>query len=572
MKLQSGAARIVDALQRSGVRCVFGLPGTQTLELFEALRQRKLRIVVGTNELAAAFMAGGWARATGEPGVLVTISGPGFTWAMTGVAEARLDSIPLVHLVISPPLDPTPRFFRQQELPQTEIARPLYKAIVDADKYADLGNSVFEAIKLAESGEPGPVLVQISSSALALQRNLEAVTPESRAHSESIVGYEGVCTRLHRARRPVLLAGRGTVHHAPALRRLVERMNLPVITTPSARGVIAENHPLNFRFDPFAAKVSDINELLKSADLVVAVGCKLGHSDTSGFELELPAERLIHLYSSTEVVGANYPASLGVVGDVSELLERLLDSDFQRTGWTEEELELWRSRLGAMESVAVEPAIAGTPAGDAKSFFAGLRSALPADTVLVLDSGLHQVLARRYYPVFAPLGLLIPTDLQSMGFAIPTSIGACLALPNRPVVALLGDGGFAMTGLELLTAAREGLPIVVIVFADGAFGQIRLQQMVNYGTTYGVILKNPDFSLLATSVGARYERIGPTDDVEDVVRRSLRTGSLTLIEVGVTDAFPMRRVAATALARQATRRTAGPRFFNFVAKILRKDR
>jgi acetolactate synthase I/II/III large subunit len=125
VKLRSGASRIVEGLQRGGVRCVFGLPGTQTIELFEALRQSNLRTVIATNELSAAFMAGGWARVTGQPGVLVTISGPGFTWALTGIAEARLDSVPLVHIVGSPPPDPIPHRFRQQELPQDVNARPL---------------------------------------------------------------------------------------------------------------------------------------------------------------------------------------------------------------------------------------------------------------------------------------------------------------------------------------------------------------------------------------------------------------------------------------------------------------
>jgi acetolactate synthase-1/2/3 large subunit len=165
----------------------------------------------------------------------------------------------------------------------------------------------------------------------------------------------------------------------------------------------------------------------------------------------------------------------------------------------------------------------------------------------------------------------MPTDLQSMGFAIPTAIGARLALPHRPVVALLGDGGFAMTALELLSATRENVPLTVIVFADGAYGQIRLQQLANYGISHGVMLNNPDFSLLAESMGVNYEAVRDGDDIRAPIRRSLNKSGVTLIEVAVRDAFPIRRVAATALAREMTRRAGGAGLFRFIARVFRRD-
>jgi acetolactate synthase-1/2/3 large subunit len=231
MKRQTAAARIVEALRQGSVRCVFGLPGTQTLELFEALRRSGLRTVVPTNELSAAFMAGGWARVTGVPGVLLTIPGPGFTWALTGLAEARLDSIPLLHITGAPAAAPIGRRFRQQELDQAAIASPMVKGVIEADLHSDPAAAVFQGLLLAGSGEPGPVLLQLSSIMLGQEHIGPALTalPSPVADPEPL---RLVCDRLHRARRPVLFVGQGTNKYSQQLRALVERMNVPLLTTP----------------------------------------------------------------------------------------------------------------------------------------------------------------------------------------------------------------------------------------------------------------------------------------------------------------------------------------------------
>jgi acetolactate synthase-1/2/3 large subunit len=568
MKRQTGASRIVEALQQGNVRCVFGLPGTQTLELFEALRQRGLRTVTATNELAAAFMAGGWARVTGDPGVLLTIPGPGFTWALTGVAEARLDSVPLLHISGAPTDAPHGRRFRQQELDQVAIASPLVKAVIDADQKPDPGVAVFEGLSLARSGEPGPVLMHVSSAVLSREYDGAAPTPSSASVTDTDA-LESVLARVKRARRPILMVGQGTIRYSDRLRALVEKLRSPLITTPSARGVLPENHPFNFGFDPFAGSIRDVNELVESSDLVLAIGCKLGHSGTTGFELNLPADRLVHVDASPEVIGANYPVSLGVVADAGDLLQALLASPPPASAWTNDELERWRTRMSVRAPDSLEPRIAGTPAGDARSFFQSLRRALPPEAVLVLDSGLHQVMARRYYTVLAPCGIIIPTDLQSMGFGIPTAIGARLAAPNRPVVALVGDGGFAMMAMELLSAAREGISLVVIVFVDGAFGQIRMQQLASFGVGHGVSFKNPDFKLIADAVGARHELVGDIEIGAAVVAALGRCG-VTVIEVPVGDTFAIRGNAAFARSREGARRVAGPRVFRLLTRVFRK--
>jgi len=567
VKTQTGAARICEALEKANVRCVFGLPGTQTVELFEALRRSSVRTVVPSNELSAAFMAGGWARVTGEPGVLLTIPGPGFTWALTGVAEARLDSIPLLHISGAPASAPPDKRFRQQELAQAAIATPMVKAVIEPDDDSDLGVALLECLALARSGEPGPVLLQVSSTSLSRERTYAALQPVPLAAINPLA-LESVCARLRDARRPILMMGQGTNKFAESIRTLVDQVRAPLLTTPSARGVLPEDHPLNFGFDPFAASIRDVNELVKSSDLILVVGCKLAHSGTAGFQLELPVDRLVHVDASTDVVGANYRASLGVVADAGDLLRALVASAPARSSWTEDELEAWRVRFAVRTKGSRESRIAGTSAADARGFFEALRRAMPIDAILVLDSGSHQIVARRYYRVLTPRGLITPTNLQSMGFAIPTAIGAKLAEPKRAVVALLGDGGFAMTALELLTAVREKVSLVVIVFVDGAFGQIRMQQLANYGVSYGVALETPDLRLLAESIGARHEMVGD-NDAESVVRCALGHSGVTVIEVRVGDTLAIRRTAAVARARDVTRRLTGPGVLRFAKQLIR---
>jgi acetolactate synthase-1/2/3 large subunit len=517
-------------------------------------------------------MAGGWARVTGDPGVLLTISGPGFTWALTGLAEARLDSVPLLHITGTPAGNPNGRYFRQQELPLASIAAPLVKGVIEADLYSDPGAAVLDGLLLARSGEPGPVLLQVSSATLSNELAHDVPATPSSSTSER-TDLAAVSARVRSARRPVFVVGQVTHRYAQQLRTLVEQLNAPLLTTPSARGVLSENHPLSFGFDPFAGSIRDVNELLESSDLILAIGCKLGHSETDGFELKLPVDRLVHFDASAEVIGANYPASLGLVGDAGDLFTALLSSPHARSAWTDQELKTWRGRVARNTAAAPEPRIAGTHAGDARSFFESLRRALPPEAMLVLDSGLHQILARRYYSVLAPLGLIMPTDLQSMGFAIPTAIGARIAAPDRPVVALLGDGGFAMTALELVSAVREGIDLVVIVFVDGAFGQIRMQQLASYGKGHGVVLQNPDINLLAAAVGARHDLIADGDvSVEAVIRSALQRSGVSVIEVAVGDSFAIRRSAVVARAREGTRRAAGPRVVRFLSKLFRKSR
>ena len=281
-----------------------------------------------------------------------------------------------------------------------------------------------------------------------------------------------------------------------------------------------------------------MNELIASCDLVLALGCKFSHNGAHGFRLKLPKDRLVHVDSSADVLGANYEASMTILADAPWLVRTLLDQQTTSPGraasaWTEEQIDAWKRRAFERYRTNWEPRVRGLDPPTIEEFFAALRRAMPDESCLVLDSGLHQMLARRHFRARSPRSFLLPTDLQAMGFALPAAIGAKIARPERSVVALLGDGGFAISGLELLTAVRERVRLAVIVLNDGRFGLIRKQQLGATKNTYGTELHNPDFRQVAEAAGARYVRMG--DDAEDSLHRAVASHGVTLVEVVLRD-------------------------------------
>lgn len=556
------------SLADAGIDIVFGVPGTQNVALFEGLRRRGLRTVLASHELAAAFMANGYYRATGRVAALATIPGPGFTYALTGLTEARLDSVGLLYLVGKPATSPG-RHFQLQAIDQRAIAAPIVKGSFGLERAEDVSTVLSQAYALTVDGEPGPVMIEIDFAALAAGAASTFVTLDALAPSPA-GGRSELGVLFESAERPLLLLGQGAVASADRLRRMVEVLRIPVLTTPSARGMIPESDPMVLGFDPLRGHTTEMNSFLDRADLIVALGCKLGHNGSAGFELRLPRTKLIHVDSSAAVPGANYEARLPIVGRVEDVLEEM---EKRRTpsAWTVDEVAAIRACVRGPRPDRVEPKIQGSSAMTPERFFHWLRDVLPAETIVVTDSGLHQILTRRYFEVRSARGLVCPSDFQSMGFGLPAAIGAKLAAPERPVVAVVGDGGFLMSGMELLTALREKVPLVTIVFNDGQLNQIRLQQLAGYGHAHAVRLRNPDYGILAESFGMAHLRF------EDMSRadllHALNATTPTLIEVIVGDTMAMRRLSVTTRAKDAARAVLGNGLRTWVkARLLRARR
>jgi acetolactate synthase-1/2/3 large subunit len=291
-----------------------------------------------------------------------------------------------------------------------------------------------------------------------------------------------------------------------------------------------------------------VNELLESADLVVVIGAKLSHNGSYGFSLRLPADRLVRIDASVEVTAGPYGAGAYVQADAPEFLARLahrVESDSVGPRWSAPDIEAWRARFAAAAAQVTEPRLGGhSPA----ALFASVRAALPAEAVVTTDSGLHQYLVRRHLPVLAPRTLLVPADLQSMGFGIPAALGAAVATRRR-TVAVVGDGGFAISGFELATAVHEQLPVTVIVPVDRAFGLIRLQQRRRTGAESGVELPVLDLEHAAAAVGARYG-IVEGDNLDAVLAEAMAPTGVHVVEVPVAPpAGPGARDLAVRSAR-----------------------
>jgi acetolactate synthase I/II/III large subunit len=557
--VKNGAAHLCATLEAHGVAHVFGVPGSQDLALYEALRKSKIRSVLTTNELAAGFMANGYYRASGRIAPLLTIPGPGFTWALTPVAEALQDSVALMHLVGRAP--GSDHRLHLQAIDQRAVATPLVKGAFRIDEPAQIEPELAKAMRLALAGEPGPVLVEWTAHALQGAVPSAATSEPQVQHRTSSADVGQVVARVLRAKYPILLVGQGAIGAASLVRELAESLGAPVFSTASGRGVLPEDHALALGFDGERGNVAVINELVAISDLVLVLGCKLGFSGSLGFQLKLPLERVVRVDTSADILRITYPAETAFVESVEAFLGRVVPQiaagrQTCASAWKKDEIARWARRVRECAVDAPEPIVQGIETGRVADFFSALRKVLPRDGIVCADSGLHQQLLRRHFDVLAPRGLVFPSDYQSMGFGLPAAIGAKFAVPDRPVVAVLGDGGFAMSGMELLTAVRENLRLTVIVFNDGQLGRIRLSQLAAYGRTNSVEVSNPDFEAFALAVGASYALVD--GDPESTLRASVEGRGVTLVELRLGDGAKLRTLRARGLARAAVRKALPP--------------
>ncbi len=554
----TGARVLCDTLERLGTSAVFGLPGSANVHLYDALAASSIRSVVATHELAAAFMANGYARATGAPGTLVAIPGPGLAYALAGLVEARLDSVPLLAIAGKPAASPGRRF-QLQAFDQAAVVAPVVKGVIDVASGADLAAAAARAHALALDGEPGPVLLHVAPGVLSgPAAPARAVAPSDMPVTPT-PAVKAVAERVRRSSRPVLFLGQGAHAASGIAGELARSLGAAVITTTSGRGAVAEDDACVVPVDDPDAGPGLANELLGRADLVLAVGCKLSHNGSFGFALHLPPERLVHVDASAETLGANYRASIELRADARAFLSALaaeLAPDLPRPGWPPGELSELRARAGATPGGYPEPVLRDTAGNSAAAFFDALRSALPRDGILVTDSGHHQMLARRYFVATSPRSLIVPTDFQAMGFGLPAAIGAGVAAPGSPVVALVGDGGLAVSGLELASAVRERIPLTAIVFTDGHYQLIRLQQLGAFGRAHGTALSSLDPAGLASSVGARYELV--TGDPGPVIERAFAHEGVSVLEVALEDGPKLAQLRRRGRAQRAARSVLGP--------------
>lgn len=573
---RNAADSLCECLSRLGVEVVFGVPGTQSLTLYESLRQARFRSVTACSEAGALWMANGYYRATGRPGVAVTIGGPGFALGLPGLAEARNDSAALVHVVCTSDRK-SGKAYPLQDLDLAAVSSAVAKTFRRISSAETLWKEVADAFHESLDGEPGPVVIEFPASvakAEAAPRGPAEESPRAPAVAASSDALNRIVRKLADSRRPVFLIGQGAADVSGDVVRLAESLNAAVVTNCSGHGIVPDSHRMLVCSDFSGWGADLVNELFEAGDCIAVLGCKLSHNGSSGYELVIPAERSIRIDTSQEALDSNYRVGIALRGDLRALVPAILDRvrgpsrDADR--WTEREISAWKNRFAERRRESVpnltRPCAPGVP--DVSGFFERLGAVLGHDAIVVTDCGMHQLLVRRSMPVNRARGFIAPSDFQSVGFGIPAAIGARLGAPSRPVVAIVGDGGLAVTGFELLTAVREGLDLTVIVFCDGYLGQIRTEQLKRYGVDFGTALGTMDIEKFAGSLGARYAEI--RDEISVELGAALRGNGVCVLGLPMKDTPQLRAAVIERSVKNRVRHFPGMRKLRRIARRARE--
>ncbi len=520
-----GGDILIECLKAQGVRCLFGMPGTQNLEIYDSLLrcgEGKIDHYLVRHEYAATQMADGFARSTGEVGVALTVPGPGASNASTGILEAFTDCVPV--LLITGQSDS--RFYGKHPgkmfhgLDQMRFFEPITKYRAIAHTVQQIPTVVANAFRAMRTGRPGPTMLEFPMDVVTADGTPDIPAYVHRSRNPAAPGSDvrTAAGMINRAARPICLVGSAVIHSdaQKELRRLVEKIQAPVVVTRCAKGVLAETHPLAVRgSNGYLAR-----QAMKLADATLAIGCRFTSIDTRNWRLQLP-QPLIQLDEDENEIGSEYPCELGLVGDLKTTLQQLVQEVEECPQRWKQALEAHRAEFAAQRPLPL---------------LSEIRQVLPDDGILSVDVHSIGYSAFDEYPVDRPRTFLYPCVGVALGYAYPAAIGAKIGRPDKPVVCFSGDGGFLMGMAELATAVKYGIHLVGVVVNDSALTAIKGSQQKNYhGRVIDTDLVNPNFAEMARSFGALGKRVGNLSDFKGVLEESLAAQRPVVIEVTMTD-------------------------------------
>ncbi len=518
------ARLLVECLQNEGVEYVFGLPGEENLHVIDALADSSIRFVTTRDERGAAFMADTYGALTGKAGVCLATLGPGALNLMLGVANAQLDSHPLVAIMAQAGLG---RIYKEshQFVDLVDVYRPVTKW-GDMMTLRDAAPEMMrKAFKQAETERPGATFVVLPEDVAALETDgapLKVNVPVDPAPAAAQV--HRAAHTLRAADHPVVLAGPGVARDraTEALVRFSERLHLPVATTFLGKGVFPDDHPNALGTIGFMVK-DYANFGLDRADVVVATGYDLVEYSPSRWN---PArdKRIVHVHRTVAEVDAAYELEVGVQGDIGSTLDAIADAaGAHGARWESPPVRnLVQEELGrgaAEDSVPLKP----------QRIVHDIREAMGRDDVVLADTGAVKMWMARLYPTYRPNTCLVSNGLATMAFSLPGAIAAKLVLPDRRVLAAMGDGAFLMSAAEIETAVRVGAHFVVLVWVDGGYGLIGWKQDIEFDRRVAVSFSNPDFVTFAESFGAKGYRIASADELLPTLRSALDDDAVSVI-------------------------------------------
>jgi 5-guanidino-2-oxopentanoate decarboxylase len=518
----------VDLLAANGIDTVFGIPGVHNLALYRGLdRNRSVRHVLARHEQGAAFAADGYARLSGRPAAAFVISGPGVTNALTAVAQASSDSVPLIVVASTPASASLGRGWGM--LHELKDQHGVMDAVLDLACTARSAVEAHEFLRRVfgeyRAGRMRPAYLGVPLDILAQPTDLaaEAFGGPGRPQAPATQA-ERVAALLERAERPAIVAGGGARGASAALRSLVEQVDGYLVTTAAGKGVLPESHPANLGCSlPYAAT----QRLLAEADVVLAVGTGLSETDIYTADRLALRGRLVRV-DVRELADERHPAVESVCGDAAAFVSALVAALASRGG----SRRGWRSAAGAaaVHRAAIESEFDGKTRAMARCL-ATIRSTLPADAAVFSDMTQIAYLGNYAFPMDAPGGWHHPSGYGTLGFALPAALGAKIAAPQRPVVALHGDFGLQFTLQDLGTAVEAGLSLPVVIWNNTALGQIRDDMIASGIAPIGVAAANPDFVALAHAWGARGRRVASAGALAEALEAALSCAGPTLIDV-----------------------------------------
>lgn len=547
---------LAEYLERIGVEVIFGLCGHTNIAFLDAIGKSKIRFVSTRHEQIAAHAADGYARASGKVGVVLTHLGPGLTNATTGVANAALDSIPLVVIAGDVPSyfygrHPHQEVNLHQDADQFQIYRPFCKRVYRVDRAEDLPRIVERAFHLAQSGRPGPVLVDVPMDLFSEDLSAEAFSqtpPEMAKQGIDRATADRIVDALARAKRPVLYVGGGVLsaRATTELAALAEALEVPVVHTLMGKGCLTDGHPLLIGQSGFWG-LPIANETCRTADVIVAVGTRLAEANSSSWDSRftfcIPPTRLMHIDVDPAEIGRNYPTELGVVADARLALAALADAAQGRShadrGKLREEIAEGRQRFKSnwadqwtSDQYPLRP----------ERILSELRKAAPEDAFIVTDVGWNKNGVAQQFPITIPGTFITPSGLATMGFGPAAALGVKLAAPHRTTIALVGDGGFSTNPSVIATAMESGLSVIWVVMDNSAFGTIAGLEQSHYGSSFGCTFEcqgKPyvvDYAAMARAFGADGVMIESAEQLGPALRLAIASDRPALIQVPMENA------------------------------------
>jgi len=524
---QIGGHAAISILETYGVDTVFGIPGVHTLDLYRGIADRKMRHIGVRHEQGAGFMADGYARASGKPGVCCLITGPGLLNAATPIGQAYSDSVPVLILCsVNASQDLGKGRGRLHEIsdqratvaPITAFARTIYKA-------GELPQAVADAYKVFETGRPRPVVLEMPLDMLSSPADLgrpqrEKFTPP-QPKAEDLAAAR---TLIDGAKAPLVIAGGGTVDCAPALRAFVEKIGALCVTTTAGKGVFPDSHPASLGGTLALPATQDY---LAKADLVIAIGTELAETDAWN-DFHTFSGNLIRIDIDAYTLTRDYSPTVGLLAEAGATLSALtpLVASNRKPDLATAERIRGANRAG----------LSPLQQKHAKVLDA-IRAAVKPDGAIVTDMTQIAYTANTYFPCEEPRTWLHPVGFGTLGYAMPAAIGAKIACPEREVVAIAGDAGFLFTVQDLGTAVEQNLPLPIIVWNNDLLAQIQMDMVRLEIGEIGVRPRNPNYLALAEAFGCKAVRPDSLAGITQAIRDAFKADGPTLIEIHENSAF-----------------------------------